>query len=238
MAKRVQEIMNRELFWVGPEERVEDVLGYILALGITGVPVLDAERRPIGMVSFRDLTWVGAATVSDRMHKPALSVRAGSAIEEAARLIAQSGFHRLPVLDEHGSAIGLVSALDVVRGLVGAPAPHPRQFPHYDGERGLVWTDDTPLEPDWIEAAPDGPGVLLLVQGGANVTDHLVWAEPARNVRARLLDMVSLPQTGTPQLARILERSNLRYRAAAIEDPAHARAISQAMGRRARGLLP
>jgi hypothetical protein len=50
--------------------------------------------------------------------------------------------------------------------------------------------------------------------------------------------MVSLPQTGTPQLARILERSNLRYRAAAIEDPAHARAISQAMGRRARGLLP
>jgi CBS domain-containing protein len=237
MAKRVEEIMNRELFWVGPDERAETVLGYILALGITGVPVLDRERRPLGMVSFRDLAWGQGARVDERMHRPALTVRADASIEAAARLIAETGFHRLPVVDAQGRAAGVVSVLDVLRGMIGAPAPHPAQFPHYDGERGLVWTDDTPLEMDRIEAAPEAPGVLLLVQGGANVVDHIVWAEAARDLRRRLLDLLSMPQNGTPQLARILERQNVRFRAAAVDEPARAQAIAQAMASRAHGLL-
>lgn len=237
MALKVCEIMNNELFWVAPEEHAEDVLGYILALGITGVPVLDREHRPIGMVSFRDLGWDRAGTVGQVMNKPALSVRSTAGIEEAARLMAETGYHRLPVVDEQGHATGVVSVLDVVRGLVGAPAPHPAQFPHYDGDRGLTWTDDTPLEADRIEAAPDAPGVILLVQGGRSVLDHVVWAEAANNLRRRLLDLTSLPQTGQPLLTRILERPNLRFRAAEVRDPRRARAIADAFGRRPNGAV-
>jgi hypothetical protein len=168
-------------------------------------------------------------------HQPVVSVRSTASIEEAARLIAETGYHRLPVIDETGSAVGVVSALDVLRGMIGVPAPHPAQFPHYDAEHGLVWTDDVPLEPERVDSAPDAPGVLLLVAGGAGMTDHVVWAEAARNLRRRLIDLVSLPQTGKPDLVRVLERPTLRFRAAAVHDPDRATAIARAMGREAKG---
>jgi CBS domain-containing protein len=55
MSSRVREIMNRELFRVRPGDVPSDVLNGILALGITGAPVVDDAGRPLGMVSLRDL---------------------------------------------------------------------------------------------------------------------------------------------------------------------------------------
>lgn len=51
MARTVKEIMNRELLSVRSDDSSADVLNGLLALGISGSPVLDAEGRPTGMVS-------------------------------------------------------------------------------------------------------------------------------------------------------------------------------------------
>ena len=221
MAILVHEIMNSELFGVRPHERAGDALGLIVALGITGAPVMDEGGRPLGMVSFRDLTGAPPTdTVNERMTRPALVVRSKSSIEGAGRLMGETGYHRLPVVDEGGKCVGVVSALDVVRGLLGMPAIHPAAFPHLDPELSVSWTDDVPLEADRVEAAPDEPGILLLIEGGSGRSDRVVWGEAARSVRARLLDLLSLPQN-QPVLASILKRPGLRFRAAqtaSIED--------------------
>jgi CBS domain-containing protein len=218
MAIRVREIMNRELFSVGPEESVESTLQAILALGITGVPIVDEQRVPLGHVSLRNLMKDRAGTTAkDRMSRPAATVPAEARIAEAARRLARSGYHRLIVVDEAGRAVGMVSSLDVIRGLLGLPAPHPAAFPHLDRETGLSWSDDLPLERSEIATAPDGPGVLVLIFGTAGAPDRVVWAESTGGLRGRLEEMLTARQ---PELLSAwLEHGHLRFRVASAEDP-------------------
>lgn len=218
MAIRVREIMNRELFSVGPEETAESTLQAILALGITGAPVVDERRVPLGHVSLRDLTRDRAGTTAkERMSRPAATVPAEARISDAARRLAKTGYHRLIVVDEGGRAVGMVSSLDVIRGLLGLPAPHPAAFPHLDRETGLSWTDDLPLERSEIATAPEGPGVLVLLFGGAGIPDRVVWAESTEGLRGRLEEMLTVRQ---PELLSAwLEHGNIRFRLASAEDP-------------------
>jgi CBS domain-containing protein len=218
MALRVSEVMNRELFSVRPEESVNATREAILVLGITGAPVVDEGGKPLGLVSLRDL--VGekpGTTVGERMSRPPATVPAETRIGEAARRLARTHYHRLIVVDESGHVVGMVSSLDIIRGLLGLPVPHPASFPHLDRETGLSWTDDLPLELNEISAAPDGPGLLVLLYGGAGVPDRVVWSESPESVRSRLREMLTAAQ---PELlAAWLEHGALRFRAASAPDP-------------------
>lgn len=221
MAKTVDEIMNRELFSLRPDDNAEDALGFLLALGVTGAPVVDAQGTPVGVVSMRDLARNrGGTSVRDRMSVPAVTIKRDALVRDAAKVMAETGFHRVPVIDSDGHAIGMVSVIDVVRALIGVPVSHPDTFPHFDADTGLTWSDDTPLVLERADVAPDGPGLLVLRVGGTNVPESDVWVESANNVRARIHDLLSLPQTNR-SLSRLLQRypSTLRFRCAAVADP-------------------
>jgi len=219
MASIVKEIMNRELFSVRPTDTAANALNGLLALGIYGAPVLDSGQRPIGVVSLRDLVAREGPTVTDRMSSPAVVVRSDARIFDAAKLIGETGYRRLVVIDDNSRAVGMLSAVNVIRGLVGLPVQHPAAFPHFDAETSLQWTDDAVLDIDRVDVAPDGPGLLLLIHSIPGTPDLVVWAESANNVQTRLLDLVSLPQDN-PELNRLLEhRHHLRFRAAPVADP-------------------
>ncbi len=75
MARFVDEIMNRELFSLGPNDPAARALEHLLSLGITSAPVLDRQRRPIGVASLRDLIPARAgATVHDRLTAPPIAL--------------------------------------------------------------------------------------------------------------------------------------------------------------------
>lgn len=235
MALTVSEIMNKELFSVRPSDAAEDALNGVLALGITGAPVLDDEGRPLGMVSLRN--FVGRRPgdrVVDRMTTPAATVPWSASVNDAGRLLAESGRHRLTVVDSSGRAVGLVSTLDVLRGLLGLPTVHPAPFPHMDLAAGFVWSDELPLEPAMFPAAVDGPGLLVLIHGGPGMAERIVWAEACDNIRMRLRDMLAAPQTEEPLLAFWLKRQGLRFRAAAAQNSAERRDAAEGLRRRAR----
>ena len=221
MAKTVDEIMNREFFGVRPGDSADEALQHILALGITGAPVVDPQGRPVGMASFRDLlSRTDGANVCDRMTSPAVAVRETATIEEVARYVADSGHHRVIVVDADGCAVGVVSTLDVIRGLIGMPAKHPGSFPHYDHETGLVWTDDEMLDLDHLEVAPDGPGIFVLSRGRAGTRDVAIWAEDSENVRTRLTEILSTTTPEPAALAQALAHGSVRFRAAPVSDAA------------------
>lgn len=231
MAATVNEIMNRELFCVGPQTTAGEALHGILSLGITGAPVVDEHRRPLGMVSLRDLAKQRDETpVSRLMNVPAAVVSTAASISEAGRRLAETGYHRLVVVDKDGRTVGVVSSLDVVRALLGQPVVHPAQFPHWDPETALSWTDDSALELGKLDAAPNGPGLLVLLFGGAFVPERVVWAESCENVQARLTEMLTLPQE--PDLAAWLDKRPLRYRAAALADRRRRRRVLERLWRR------
>ena len=55
MAERVSEIMDRNPVTVAPGASVEDVVGTLRQHQLPGVPVVDDDRRVVGIVTERDL---------------------------------------------------------------------------------------------------------------------------------------------------------------------------------------
>lgn len=220
MAQTAREIMNPELFQVRPTDSVRTALDGILGLGVTGGAVLDENKKPVGVVSLRDL--VGdrkGETIKERMTSPAVVILEDATIAAAAHLIGETGYRRLVVVDGKGRAVGMVSAIDVIRGLVGLPAGHPASFPHLDAKTGLTWTDDLPFDMEHVEAAPDGPGILLLTHDAPDHPKRIVWVGSAHNVRTRLMALLSVPQHN-PEIDRWIDHpEHLLYRAAAVSDP-------------------
>jgi CBS-domain-containing membrane protein len=129
MSKIVADIMNPKLLYIRDGDRVALARRHIIDFGITAVPVLDETHRPVGVVSLRDLarpegdTFEPSGTVA--------TVKASESLEEGAKQLAASEYHHLVVVDDKGVAVGMVSALDFLRALVGLPPRHPEAFQRF-----------------------------------------------------------------------------------------------------------
>jgi CBS domain-containing protein len=234
VARLVDEIENAELFTLRPEERTDEALRHLITLGITGAPVVDPHGRAVGMVSLRDLVQPSARFVSDCMASPVLAVAAKTGIAEAARVMADSGHHRLAVVDARGHCTGVVSILDVLRGLLGVPVRHPPAFPHEDRETETAWTDELELTLEGIARAPEGPGVIVLIHGGAGVSEVPVWSEATRSIAARLHELLSITPDPATELGRVLAGGDLRFQAASLPDPVKRQRVARIVAERLR----
>jgi CBS domain-containing protein len=229
MSRRIEEIMNRELLAVLPETPAEAVSQLLRTFAVAAAPVLDEQRRPLGMVTALALL-DGDGTAADRMSRPAPCVDGSNDIDEAARRLALADdAHHLVVVDSAGMAVGIVSVLDVLRAMLGIPARHPAAFPHWEAASGSSWTDEWPLDESHATHAPAAAGVLVLVRGLVGETDAVVWVEACTNVRDRVRELTAFDASATPALARLLERRNLRFRAAAVPTEADRESIASDM---------
>ena len=215
MALSVREIMNRELLAVVMETPMPAVRELLRTFGVGAVPVLDDQRRPVGLVTAA-LALDRDGTAGECVIRPPTCVEGSTGIDEAALRMARADAHQLIVVDSAGVAVGIVSALDALRAMLGVATHHPASFPHWDAATHTSWTDEWPLDARHVSRAPDAPGVLVLVRGLAGETDAAVWVEACANVRARLVALTALVSSAEPALARILERRDLRFRAATV----------------------
>jgi len=115
-----KDIMTKEVVSTRSSCRVEEVTRVLYFHGIGGLPVLDEKRLVIGMVTEADILGckTGQDLVQDIMSCPACTVVEDTRLEEIARLLAERGIKRLPVVRE-GKLVGIVSRADVVRALAG-----------------------------------------------------------------------------------------------------------------------
>lgn len=138
----VLEVMTgeRDLVTVSPEATLKEVAALMLEHGISGLPVVDSERRVVGVISEADIVSGEAGgsgkqgmlararafagepaglptprTVGEAMSSPAVTIRSDQPTVQAARLIAGRGVNRLPVVDEDERIVGIVTRADVVR---------------------------------------------------------------------------------------------------------------------------
>ena len=220
MSRCVKEIMNGELLAVVSETPVQAVRELLRTFAIGAVPVLNEERRPLGLLTACAVL-DGSGTAADRMSRPATCIEGSTGIEEAARQLAQADAHHLVVVDSAGVAVGIVSALDILRGMVGISAHHPAAFPHWDAATQSSWTDEWPLDVGHALEAPDAAGVLVLVRGLVGETDAVVWVEACSNVRNRVIALTAMDSSAEePALGGLLKRHDLRFRAATVADGA------------------
>jgi predicted transcriptional regulator len=218
VSSTVKEVMSREVFSFRPDDTALYALNGFFGFGILGAPVLDAGEMPIGFLSMRDLVVRKGPTVRSRMSFPAMVVRANALITDAATLMGETGYRLLVVIDDKGRTAGMLSSLDVIRGLAQLPVSHPA-VSHLFGSRGVRWSDDASLDAERVAIAPDCPGMLLLISSEPGLPDAARWAESVSNLRIRLREMLSIPQHN-PELSRLLEHGNhLRFRSAFVTEP-------------------
>lgn len=132
----VSRIMSLNVQCVTEDVTVGALTSALLEGGISGAPVVDKHGRPIGIVSKTDLVRSGVAPstpVKDIMTSMSFTLHEEQSVSKASALMAYEGVHRLPVVDDAGTVVGLVSSLDILHWLAcktGNPVPAPRSRRH------------------------------------------------------------------------------------------------------------
>jgi signal transduction histidine kinase/CheY-like chemotaxis protein len=140
----ISEVMARNVVCVPEHFSVTTLEELLLDRGLSGVPVVDDDGRPVGFVAMTDIvrelhyraeTTQASAddslgwgfheepeprTVAQVMTPVAFELPASCLVAKAIRLMATQHVHRVPVVSEAGNLLGIVSAGDIVRYLARA----------------------------------------------------------------------------------------------------------------------
>lgn len=126
---RVSDLMSTAVITADATETVKEAHFDMQVGVIRHLPVLDERRRLVGILSDRDvLRAVGAkrnGKVSDLMTRDVITTRPEVPAHEAARVMIDLKIGSLPVVDEHGTLVGVLTQTDYLelarRALLGLP---------------------------------------------------------------------------------------------------------------------
>ena len=113
-------VMSTEYATIKPDMTVSEAIEHLRHVApqretIYVLFVLDEGRHLVGVASLRQLiTAVAGSKVSQVMRKEVISAKATSDREEVARLLAKYDFLALPILDDEGRMLGIVTYDDVI----------------------------------------------------------------------------------------------------------------------------
>jgi CBS domain-containing protein len=207
---KIKELMRENPIAIGSETPLRDVAIILAENGFSGLPVIGERLEVLGVVSEADilvkeqgpsnsrggvLGWLlaeevpdtaklAARTAGEAMTSPAITIRPEANVSYAARLMTENGIKRLPVVDSHGTLIGIVTRADLVRAFAR---------PDHEIEREI--REDVIRRILWIEA----PNVVVRVERGeARLSGRLERrsdAELLEQFAARVPGVVSVHST-------------------------------------------
>jgi CBS domain-containing protein len=137
--QKVKNVMSTDVATVREGTPFKDVARLLTQRDVSAVPVVDSDGHVLGVVSGADLLikqgtqeiqyyrsprdwWrdrvnhrrAVATTASQLMSKPAVTTTATTTVAGAARTMAEHHVKRLPVVDDNGRLVGIVSRKDVL----------------------------------------------------------------------------------------------------------------------------
>src|SRR5499427_4309556 len=100
---------------VAPTRTLEEALALMHHYRISGLPVVDAEKRPVGILTNRDARFEKRLTlqVGEVMTKNPVTVKDGVQIDEAKDLLHKHRIEKLLVVDGAGRLKGLITIRDI-----------------------------------------------------------------------------------------------------------------------------
>jgi len=118
---RVEQLMTRDVRTCGPEDSLAAAAQAMWERDCGCVPVVDPERKVLGMVTDRDIcmaAWIKGRNlheigVREVMSEEVIACRIDEAAELAEALMREYGVRRLPVVDLEGKLAGLLSLADL-----------------------------------------------------------------------------------------------------------------------------
>lgn len=141
----IVQILDRDPVAVDVEQRISEAIRLLSSERYHHLPVVDG-RRLVGLLSATDIIELStlhtggrkmeyAAAVEldkryrieDVMKTDLITITHRATVGEAAQQLSPGGYHALPVVDEHGNLIGIVTTTDLIGHMLEAPplAPLP-----------------------------------------------------------------------------------------------------------------
>ncbi len=134
-AYRVGNLMSTEPVVIEEEALATDAELLLRSYRISGLPVV-ADGVLVGVISQTDLLSARSSEligenwshvrVRHLMSRPPVTVHLGATVEHAARLMLDQHIHRLVVVDDDGSPIGVVTTSDLLRVILEDEPVRPR----------------------------------------------------------------------------------------------------------------
>ncbi|MBS2029062.1 MAG: CBS domain-containing protein [Deltaproteobacteria bacterium] len=143
-ASQVFEVMSADVTCAREDLSAEELAKLLLERGYQGVPVVDGEGHPTGVVSLADLVAsvdankpgarevlrdrdgaLADRNVGELMTPGAVVVSESASVFEAARLMAHRLIHRLPVVNGENQVVGVITSIDVLRWLASQAKTEP-----------------------------------------------------------------------------------------------------------------
>ncbi|ABV34189.1 MULTISPECIES: CBS domain-containing protein [Pseudothermotoga] len=119
----ITEIMNSNVISVKPDRTLRQVKEILRIKRISGLPVVDSERKLIGIVSIEDIIKALEGgyvddTVEERMTKNVVSIQSNSTLKDVIEVFEKWPYGRFPVVDSENKLVGIVTKNDVMMALL------------------------------------------------------------------------------------------------------------------------
>jgi len=121
LVKRSESGMVSDPVTVGPDATIAQLDSLCGTYRVSGLPVVDEDRRLLGIITNRDLLFVPAdefatRTVRELMTSmPLVTAPVGISSADAAALLSKHKIEKLPLVDEAGRLAGLITVKDFVK---------------------------------------------------------------------------------------------------------------------------
>lgn len=121
LVKRTQTGMITNPVTIGPEATLEDLDAKCGEYRVSGLPVVDSNNTLLGIITNRDLRFVPVSQWSTRTvgeimtPMPLITGEPGISREAAADLLRSHKRERLPLIDDQGRLVGLITVKDFVK---------------------------------------------------------------------------------------------------------------------------
>ncbi|MFA4646890.1 IMP dehydrogenase [Pyrococcus kukulkanii] len=111
--KKAERFIVEDVITISPDETVEFALFLMEKHDIDGLPVVE-DGRVVGIISKTDIAAREGRTVRELMTKDVITVPENIDVEEALKIMMENRIERLPVVNEEGKLIGLITMSDLV----------------------------------------------------------------------------------------------------------------------------
>ena len=123
---KVEDYMIHEVVSIPGDFTVQEAIDKMINTEFHGMPVTQ-NGRLIGFITAKELlrnTSRPQAKVKDIIRKGTYSVSPEMDLDDAARILFRYGLRNIPVIDEHGIVIGILSNVDIVRSHIERATPN------------------------------------------------------------------------------------------------------------------
>jgi IMP dehydrogenase len=115
--KRAENGMIYDPITIGKDQTVGDALQLMHDNKIGGIPVIDSNQMLIGIVTNRDLRFQRdmSRRIEEVMTKENIITTHSTELEKAMDILQSNKIEKLPVVDDHGRLIGLITYKDITK---------------------------------------------------------------------------------------------------------------------------